>query len=107
MSKVDSSLSWNDTMPFGKKHKGKTIQEIFQQEPSYLLWLRDQRKKDNGDIKFFARDVLIKLDEFLKTSKSLSRQYSSWHVALEQPEPVKVVITPELEDAYGDMWGAF
>ena len=107
MSKVDSSLGWNDTMPFGKKHKGKTIQEIFQKDASYLLWLRDKRKSENSDSKFFTRDVLIKLDDYLKTSKSLSGKFSLWHAALEPAEPVKVVITPELEDAYGDMWGAF
>lgn len=42
-----------DKMAFGK-HKGKTIAELLKSDPRYLLWLREERNKNNGDDFFSA-----------------------------------------------------
>lgn len=109
MSKLDSSLGLVDTMPFGKKHKGKTIEAIYKEDASYLLWLRDQRKKD-GDAEFFDREVLTLLDETLLKDKYLKTKHQSWGNTMLPQGPVTApaaAVEASTEFAYADSWGAF
>lgn len=110
MSKLDSSLGLSDTMPFGKKHKGKTIEEIYKQDAGYLLWLRDVRKKDNGDAVFFNTEVLTLLDETLLKDKNLRSKHTSWGNTMLPQGPVTAPaaeVPATTEFAYADSWGAF
>lgn len=34
-------LEWHDTLSFGK-HAGRTIEWIFDNDPSYLTWMQDE-----------------------------------------------------------------
>lgn len=110
MGKLDSSLGLNDTMPFGKKHKGKKIEDIYKQDAGYLLWLRDQRKKEQGDAEFFNKEVLTLLDETLLKDKYLRTKHQSWGNTMLPQGPVTApvaAVEPTTEFAYADSWGAF
>lgn len=110
MSKLDSSLGLQDTMPFGK-NKGKTIEAIYKENVGYLLWLRDERKKENGDEKLFAFEVLVLLDDAIRNSKSLAAKHKSWGATLLPQGPVTAPVAApadqEIEFAYAGAWGAF
>ncbi len=110
MGKLDSSLGLSDTMPFGKKHKGKTIEAIYKEDAGYLLWLRDKRKEDNGDAAFFNTEVLTLLDETLLKDKYLRTKHKSWGNTMLPPGPVTGAADappPATAFAYAESWGAF
>jgi hypothetical protein len=110
MGKLDSSLGLTDTMPFGKKHKGKTIEDIYKVDAGYLLWLRDKRKEDQGDAVFFNPEVLTLLDETLLKDKNLASKHKSWGNTMLPQGPVTApaaAVEASTEFAYAGSWGAF
>lgn len=110
MGKLDSSLGLTDTMPFGKKHKGKTIEAIYKEDAGYLLWMRDARKSEQGDATFFTHEVLVLLDETLLKDKYLRSKHQSWGNTMLPQGPVTAPaaeVPATTEFAYADSWGAF
>lgn len=107
---LDSSLGLNDTLPFGK-YKGKRVQEVYKENAGYLLWMRDTKKKDAGDAKFFDQEVLILLDETLLKDKYLRTKHESWGNTMLPQAPVTTPddapFEPTTEFAYAGAWGAF
>lgn len=98
------NLSLMDTLPFGK-HKGKTIKEVLSQAPSYLVWLRETRRKENADIRFFSEGVSMLLDDEIRGNPSLQKNYKPWREANVQPVQVTEQET-FVEHAYTE-WGQF
>lgn len=136
MSKLNSSLNFDDTCPFGR-NKGKKISEIMDQDLAWLLWLRDQRASGNTDgtfaskpdEKFLSRGVLEEINKRIVTAKtekvirpSQVAKYEVWDVekldkifGVGHPR-IEVIASgaekePEpvfaLKKQYGDEWGAF
>lgn len=103
------SLQLEDRLPFGK-YKGQTVQEIYKKDSGYLVWMRETRKKENGDSKFFSFEVSQLLDMTIMDSKTLKSKYKPWELTKEQVEVAVASIAAEeaeLEVAYADKWGAF
>ena len=59
------------------KHKGKTVQQVFDTEPSYLLWLRDT-KLAGGRSDYFDPTVLKALNGVLARDKKLAAKWTQW-----------------------------
>lgn len=59
------------------KHKGKTVQQVFDTDPSYLLWLRD-KKLENGRSDYFDPTVLKALNGTLEKDRKLSAKFTQW-----------------------------
>jgi uncharacterized protein (DUF3820 family) len=100
-------LTLTDKMPFGK-YKSQTVEEIFKTDAGYLVWLRDERKKSNQDVRFFSKEVLALLDMTIRESKPLSKKYQPWDLPIDQS--VKTEATPQDRPAevnYGGAWGGF
>jgi hypothetical protein len=113
-----SKMGLTEVLPFGKKHTGKTVEQIYKQDAEYLCWLR-QAKKNDG-ITFFDMEVNLLLDDFIESSPKVAKKFTSWNTKLlleskldprnEQhayvvPEPPAPVVTKE--DHYQDQWGAY
>ncbi|MFK3741028.1 hypothetical protein [Massilia sp. TN1-12] len=60
------------------KHRGKTVQQVFDMDPSYLLWLRD-KKKDEGRPDYFDPEVLRALNGAIKRDKWLAKMREQWN----------------------------
>lgn len=59
------------------KHRGKTVQQVFDKEPSYLLWLRDT-KLGGGRSDYFDPTVLKALNGVLARDKKLAARFKPW-----------------------------
>jgi hypothetical protein len=59
------------------KHKGKTVQQVYDTEPSYLLWLRDQ-KLAGGRSDYFDGEVLRALNKAIDKDKRLLKKFDKW-----------------------------
>jgi hypothetical protein len=42
------------------------------------VWLRQTRKDENGDARFFSPEVSILLDNEIRKSRQLQRKYQPW-----------------------------
>src|SRR4051794_40803325 len=106
---LKGSLDLKDTMPFGK-YKGKRIEDIHRQDAGYLLWMRDTKKTDAGDAKFFDPEVLILLDETLQKDKYLRTKHQSWGKTIlaqgpvTSPESAPFEPAEEATFAYAENW---
>lgn len=126
MAKIYKNMNLDDIMPFGTKHKGKSLEQIYKEDVGYLVWLRHTRKVDNGDAEWFSRDMHILLDDAIKNDKKLRGKYEVWNVAaLTDTDPVRAAIASaeppmeleqigaviekekEAEFAYAETWGCF
>lgn len=100
-------LNLQDTMPFGK-HKGQTVEAVYKEDAAYLVWLRQTRKDQNADTKFFSQEVSTLLDMTIRESKQLQKTYKPWDL-----EPMIQVVTEakpqerQPEVSYGGAWGNF
>jgi hypothetical protein len=100
------NLELTDTMPIGK-HKSKKIEDIFKENAGYLVWVRNARKEQNQDSKFFSIEVSALLDMAIRESKALQRKYKPWNLEIAQA-PVNTT-KPAVEQpsmAYNG-WGEF
>lgn len=98
-------LSLMDRIPFGK-YKTRKVEEVLKEDPSYLVWLRQERKDKNEDTTFFSREVSVMLDTVIKGSAFLRRKYRPWDVELPltpstEPKPQE----REPEAGYNGAWG--
>ncbi|MCH8978297.1 MAG: hypothetical protein IH945_03525 [Armatimonadetes bacterium] len=50
-------LDWDDTFPYGK-HKGETLRDLVDEQPEYLVWIRDNHSTR------FSEDVLYALKNY-------------------------------------------
>jgi len=126
MSKVYKNMGLDDIMPFGKKHKGKSLEQIYKEDVGYLVWLRHTRKSENGDTEWFSREMHILLDDAIKKDPQLRKKYEVWNVAsLSDTDPVRAAIASaeppmelnevgaviekekEAEFAYAENWGSY
>ena len=71
------SIEFTDILQL-PKHKGKTVQQVFDMDPSYLLWLRDL-KQESGRADYFDPTVLRALNAVLKKDRNLRRQRVEWN----------------------------
>lgn len=100
------NLELTNTMPFGK-HKGEKIEDIFKQDggAGYLVWMREERKKQQGEEYFFSLEVNQLLDMAIQDSSSLKRKYRPWNLHMAQA-PVTAPVLEEASGTYGS-WGDF
>ena len=111
---VNVNLTLDDMITFGK-YKGKSVGKVYEEDVGYLVWLRQERKNQNADERFFAPELHILLDDAIKNSKSLRAKYKPWNVnpaalaaiqeTAEPTEPPPQRMAPEM--AYSAAWGAF
>lgn len=118
------ALGLENTISFGK-WKGKTVGVVLAEDPGYLLWLRDEKKKDTGDEKFFSNRVLLELNKALREdslnrSKKFRGKYQVWKIDGDiEPETKEEILAAmkmereALEEAernasiYDGRWGAY
>lgn len=103
-----SNLDLTDTMPIGK-YKSHKIEDILHTDPGYLVWLRQARKDQNQDAKFFSPVMSALLDNEITKSKQLRSKFKVWGIGIDT-EPARVAAPiPEAlrEQAYQGGWGAF
>lgn len=99
-------LSLTSLMPFGK-YKGQTVEEIYKADAGYLVWLREEKKKQSH-MHFFSKEVSALLDMTIRASKPLSRKYKPWDLPVDQA--IRTDAVPEERPAevnYGGAWGGF
>ncbi|MPQ56348.1 hypothetical protein [Duganella sp. FT27W] len=108
-----SDIGLENTLPWGK-YKGQKVAEIFKKDAAYLCWLREQRKKESSDTKFFAREVHLLLDAAIDSEKSLRFHYTSWGTNLvAEHEVAQDMARQRAERAaidaacYDESWGMF
>lgn len=115
------NLAITDLMPIGK-YKGHGIDDLIVTDPGYLLWLRDERKRE-GRPQVFNNSVMETLDKVLAVGPAkLRMKHKPWHVeTLAEPAPLgdapiqkstepqakKPDDAPAQETAYKDQWGEF
>jgi hypothetical protein len=112
----------NSVLSFGKKHPGKTIAWIIENDPGYLCWLREIRLQENGQMDFLSRDVNDALDAAIeagacdkKTGKALKKRHALWRDvrkkeadATASQTKAKTAEPPlQREAIYGDRWGTW
>lgn len=111
-------IGLNDAMPFGKYKEGK-VADLLLNDPGYLCWLREQRRKAAQD-RVFSHEVSILLDEAIRNDKDLQKRYTP----LGEPADVEAILkgrTAMIEEsekvvernfavrkaAYQEQWGAW
>lgn len=99
------NLTLTDRMPFGK-HKGKTLEVLLKENPGYLVWLREERKKNQKDERFFSAQMSALLDTEILKSKSLRREYKPWNLSLPTQVSIATPTEREPELSYDGYWGA-
>lgn len=117
------NIGMNDTLPFGQ-YRGQSVTHILKSSPSggaYLVWLREQRRKD-GERNFFDAEVIDRLDSLIESNKRLQRQYKTFRsidamhpmagVSTNQEAIGATPVAPEVREveaefAYAEQWGSF
>ena len=103
------TMQFDSVLDFGK-YKRSTVKDVFIKDANYLCWLRDAKKKDSGDERFFSHDVLLALDVAIKEDpKGLGRNFTPWNRAAIIPDdtPFDPVQERPTSVVYSDEWGAF
>jgi len=59
------------------KHKGSTVQKVFDTDPTYLLWLRD-KKLEGGRSDYFDPTVLKALNGVIAKDKKVAAKFKAW-----------------------------
>lgn len=110
------NVQLTDKIGFGK-YAGRIYGEILRIDPSYLVWLREQ-KVTQGHVAFFCDDFHGPLDAAIRADGQLKRKFRTWaetrpgvspsamaQEVAEKVRPKHVPLAPE--EAYSDGWGAF
>lgn len=110
------NVQLTDKMGFGK-YAGRIYGDILRIDPSYLVWLRDQ-KATQGHVAFFSDDFHGPLDAAIRADSQLKRKFRTWadihqggsasamaQEVAEKVRPKHVPLAPE--EAYAEGWGAF
>ena len=94
-------LELEQPFPFGT-HKGEQIADVIAQDPGYLIWLRDQRWKD--DPMNFGADMEDRIHELLDHWIGTNRRYTTkdQHIA-KQMARVAVQAAKAQEEEERDM----
>jgi hypothetical protein len=86
------------------------VEAALKDDPGYLVWLRQDRKDKQGDLRFFSLEVSRLLDAEISKSKQLQKKYQPWNLQapsvvtpLSLVPPAKEVV----ESHYSRDWGAF
>ena len=74
MAKKITIYQLSDKLPFGK-HKGQTIRQVLQSDPSYILWCVE--KLDRFAMSDEAWDYAISMSELFATMRPKSTTYDS------------------------------
>lgn len=101
-------LELTNTMPIGK-YKSRTIEDIYKEDAAYLVWLRNARKEQNQDSRFFSREVSALLDMTIRESKQLQSKFRPWDLPIDQSVVSFATAgtpAPAQEEAYCG-WGQF
>jgi len=79
-----AAYNWT-SMPFGK-HKGKSLWDIFQEDPSYIWWLETQDiiQKKSPKLRQDFR-LLISMERVQKHVKKIDRKKKKGYVSTEDP----------------------
>ena len=118
MSKINSSLDMNDTMPFGK-YKSQKVADIMKSNFEYLLWMRETKKTE--DDRFFSKEVHQILNDRLANAPKGGKTraaYKPWDLSGlddSKGEAVDVVLNELTKSdssakdtlAYSESWGMF
>ncbi len=71
-------LTGNDVIRFGR-HKGKTVAEVLNTDPSWLDWLRNERR-NSGQGNSFSIEVHAALNELIQ-KKRIKSKFPKWDLA--------------------------
>ena len=102
------SLGLNDVLTFGA-HKGKKLEDIYELDCSYLCWLRNARRDDNGDHQFFDLELNALLDATIRDDANLQRRFKPWAAEIQWDPTKPVDASSEISDGADeyDEWGTF
>lgn len=123
------SVEFTDILPAQfKKHRGKTVRQVYDCDPGYLLWLRDEKLKE-GRADYFDDEVLRALNETIRKDKYLQKNRQKWsqmadgrvvppgqgaiqpnaekRTSERRPTLAEIEEAQERTFAYADSWGSF
>lgn len=105
-------LTLNDKIVFGK-HRGKTVEQVYNDDAGYLVWLRSTAANDqtNPNRRLFSNEVNLLLDDVIRNSASLRKKYEIWGAQVDgvdvEPTVEHVVASVSAQEAYQEAWGAY
>jgi hypothetical protein len=111
------SMRIDDTFAFGK-YKGFKVREILKDDPGYLCWLREAKKKDAASghtvypsEKAFDNNTNAMIDDAILASKSLKIKYKAWSYDEAEVAPTvsiaKEKYVANAISAYSEQWGSY